>query len=269
MGAQQFYNVANQQELRKLIEQTKAIHADRVLIGQQRSMTTYQIAKNLSEVKRTEACERALGVSFKNWVATLKDAHGRPRTWSWARALMSLHKKVSYHPHLVTILDNQEPDDAAGFVDFSSAYWVARLAEEENWQRKVADEMRKDKVENTEREAEKRSRLTMLYYQWGTKPVNIIKSRLDEIVGDKADAGIPKSWPYHGGPVDPQVKEAYDTVLVDLAKMFRPGESVEDMTFTQEMETIGEGVSDLISAIKEVGNGNTGPIESIVQQLSE
>lgn len=263
------HHIHNQQELRKLIEKTKALHADRIIGEQRQSMTTYKMARHLAEVKHTEACERTLGVSFKRWVSTLRDGHGRPRSWSWARSLISLLKTIDRHPLLVKILETQEPDDAAGFIEFSSAYYCARLCEEDYWKQKIGKEVREMGLDPDEAQREKDHRLRMLYYEWGTRGVNTLKDRIKEIQSDKEDANTPKSWPYYGGPVDPAVKERYDEAVERLARVVRPDENIDDLSYTQEMETIAEGVTDLLEAMREVKHGNTSQLEALLEYLDD
>lgn len=269
MPTEAHYQVHNLQDLRILIEKTKALHADRIIGEQKQSMTTYRMARHLSEVKATEACERTLGISFKRWVSTLRDGHGRPRSWSWARSLISLLKTIDKHPILVKILNNQEPDDVAGFIEFSSAYYCARLCEEDYWKQKIGKEVRELGLDEEEAQREKDHRLRTLYYEWGTKGVNAIKDRLSEIKADKHDASTPKSWPYYGGPVDPEVKERYDGALDALCKIVRPDQNPDDLSFTEELETFAEGVNDLLSAIRGVRDGSTHQLESLIEQLGD
>lgn len=265
----QHHQVSNLQELRQLIEKTKALHADRILGEKQQSMTTYRMARHLQEVKRTEACERTLGVSFKRWVGSLRDGHGRPRSWSWARSMLSLLGTIDKHPLLVTILDNQEPDDAAGFIEFSSAYYCARVCEEDNWKQKVTKAVRSElpDLDYDEEQKEKDYRLRMLYYEWGTRGVASLKDRLNEAKLDKSDKQIPKSWPYYGGPVDPDVKDRYDAAVDTLVGILRPDEKSEDLSFTQELETVAEGINDMLEAVRGVKNGDTAQLESLIERL--
>ncbi len=255
-------------EMARRLEQAKTLNMETTALSNKRAQTTYQLAKTLQEIQEGQYAELATGRSFKSFVESLRDEHGNPRGWAWARNLLSQLTRIQKHPHLVLILDKQSTGADHGFVSLNSAFQAARLCETDNWYKKVAAQMRDEGISKDVWEEEKRARLVGLFIKWGCLSVRDIRERIDEVRDERAEADTPSNWTYHGGRVDPDVKSRYDQVLERLTKLTRGKGDIVTLSYVQEIETIAEGVGDILDAFDATINGNTQPLQGILEQLA-
>jgi hypothetical protein len=255
-------------EMTKRIEQAKTLNSESTALSNRKAQTTYHLAKALDEIQEGQYAELATGRSFRAFVESLRDENGNPRNWAWARNLLQQLRKIRTHKYLVLILEKQSTGNEHGFVSINSGYWAARLAEEANWYQQVAAQMRDAGIPKEDWEQEKQARLVGMFIEWGCKSVRDIKEKISEVKNDRADVETPANWTYHGGRVDPDVKSRYDAVLERLTKLTRGQSDIVTLSYVQEIETIAEGVGDILDAFDATINGNSQPLQGILEQIA-
>lgn len=116
---------------KRLAASVIAMHERSMETKRRASAANWQIGRMLHAMHSLSEGKQVMhfGAPLRDWVGrNLKDDRGRPRTWSWARTLISMYETLSPFTGIVEKLE-------ANAYPWAKAHLVMRLMVLEDWQR--------------------------------------------------------------------------------------------------------------------------------------
>jgi len=263
--------VDRQQALNKLLE-AQRLNTDRNTLNVRNDDTLLRLAAVLSEIGDSRYAEECYAMPFSQYVEEkFRDERGLPRTYAWARNLVTRYRKIAEHQALVEMLETP-PRAGQPYPSLNSSYLTARLAEVEEWQQECEKQARQDfPGEEPEDFVHRANRETQLFAEklkeHALLPCSELRDRIAVAVANQKGGGKSEvdDWPFVGGRLDPNVYSAGKALVERICLLQDDGPNPDTLSFVQHYERVVGFADDCLEAFEAVvSQGNNDPLKALL-----
>jgi hypothetical protein len=234
----------------------------------------------MSEIFRNRFCDLILGMGKEEWVSrTFRDRQGNPRKYSWAMRLAREASTIRCFPGLEALLRKGKPQTGTQVVTFSSCYWAAETAIFHSWLDKEIEARLKGLRDFTDEAIASAKELAFDDVQRRVIQLAMGKSACelrDELQVVKAELrgrGLDTkpdpsdTWETVTWVMPASVKSELDSLLSRILKL-EDEPPTKALTGTQAAERLVLFARDMLDALEQATNGNTGPLHSLLESIA-